>query len=59
VQSAIPYVLAFAVAGFLYVALSDLLPALHQHNSKRDTIFQTTFMAAGAIFMGLAHKYLG
>jgi zinc and cadmium transporter len=31
IQSIQPYVLAFAAASFLYIAIADLLPALHGH----------------------------
>jgi zinc transporter ZupT len=48
-----------AGAGFLYIALCDLIPALHQHSSRRDMVIQTGLMVAGALLIVLTHAYLG
>jgi zinc transporter ZupT len=33
--AAVPYLLAFAAGGFLYVAMADLIPGLHTHHQAR------------------------
>ena len=38
VRSAIPYVMAFSAASFLYIALTDLYPQLHQKIGFRSAI---------------------
>jgi zinc and cadmium transporter len=42
-----PYLLAFAAAGFLYVALADLVPAQREASSLRATLLDVLLVAAG------------
>ena len=42
-----PYFLAFAVAGFLYVAMADLIPDLHRASADAGAIRQVLLVAAG------------
>jgi zinc and cadmium transporter len=42
-----PYFLAFAVAGFLYVAMSDLIPDLHRAAADAGAIRQVVLVTAG------------
>jgi zinc and cadmium transporter len=42
-----PYFLAFAVAGFLYVAMSDLIPDLHRAAAEAGAIRQVVLVTAG------------
>ena len=44
---AIPYVLALAAAGFLYVAVADLIPNLHRRVAVRDAASQLALIALG------------
>lgn len=44
---AIPYVLALAAAGFLYVAVADLIPNLHRRVAVRDAASQVALIALG------------
>jgi len=46
-QAAIPYVLAVAAASFIYIAVADLVPELHQHRKPRDMVFQLGLMIVG------------
>lgn len=48
IQGIQPYVLAFAAASFLYIAIADLLPALHEHT--RTSLGRQAFWIA----LGLA-----
>jgi zinc and cadmium transporter len=43
----LPYSLAFAAGGFLYVAMADLIPGLHAHHHARHPVRQTALIAAG------------
>jgi zinc and cadmium transporter len=45
--SALPYLLAFAAGGFLYVAMADLIPGLHSHHQASHPVRQTLLIAAG------------
>ena len=47
VRSAIPYVMAFSAASFLYIALTDLYPQLHQKIGFGSAIRQFLLMLAG------------
>jgi zinc and cadmium transporter len=47
VHAAIPYVMAFSSASFLYIALTDLYPALHEKVGFQSAIRQFLFMLAG------------
>ena len=42
-----PYVLVLASSGFLYIALSDLIPKIQQPASARDTALQLLLLGAG------------
>jgi zinc and cadmium transporter len=43
----VPYALAIAAASFLYVAVADLIPALHRHASPRAVFGQAALIALG------------
>lgn len=47
VQSLIPYVLAVASAGFLYIAVSDLMPQMQRKATIRESIPQVILIAIG------------
>lgn len=42
-----PYVLVLASSGFLYIALSDLMPKIQRPASARDTVVQLLLLAGG------------
>ena len=56
----IPYVLVFASSGFIYIAVSDLMPQMQRRASLRETIPQVLLIAAGVaivVFLtGHAHR---
>jgi len=58
VRFMVPYVLALAVASFLYVAMSDLIPNLHKRTEARATIEQLVLIAAGITLMAAMHSTL-
>jgi len=47
VNAAIPYVMAISAAGFLYIALTDLYPELHQRGGFKYSICQFILMLIG------------
>ena len=46
-QQALPYALAFAAAGFLYIAVAGLIPGLHRRADPRTSALQVMLIAAG------------
>jgi zinc and cadmium transporter len=53
-QAAIPYVLTIAAASFIYIAVADLVPELHQHRKPRDMFFQLSLMVLGLSVVSIA-----
>jgi zinc and cadmium transporter len=57
-KTAVPYILAISAASFIYIAMADLIPALHQKISIKDSIRQFTLLLAGIgtiLFFRLNH----
>jgi zinc and cadmium transporter len=53
-QHALPYALAFAAAGFLYIAVAGLIPGLHRRADPRTSAIQVMLIAAGiAVIAGV------
>ncbi|MRW83587.1 ZIP family metal transporter [Pseudoduganella sp. FT26W] len=46
-SSLIPYVLVFASSGFIYIAVSDLMPQMQRRATMRETVPQVLLIAAG------------
>lgn len=42
-----PYILVLAASGFLYIALSELVPKIQQPASNRDTVVQLLLLGIG------------
>ena len=54
----IPYVLVFASSGFIYIALSDLMPQMQRRATVRETIPQVLLIAVGVgIVLLLTHGH--
>ncbi len=47
VAPALPYVLAVAAASFIYVAVADLIPGLHEKTELRESVHQVFLISAG------------
>jgi zinc and cadmium transporter len=45
----VPYVLAFAAGNFLYVAMADLIPALHRGAIDSNAVRQLILIGAGIL----------
>lgn len=56
-RTELPYVLALAAASFIYVAVADLIPNLHQRATLREGIQQLTLMILGILLIYLIHGH--
>lgn len=58
ITSALPYILALSAAGFMYVALADLIPALHKRTGIRYSVVQFLFLllGIGVIIVAISSK---
>ncbi len=50
-SSLIPYVLVFASSGFIYIALSELMPRMQRNSTLRETVPQVALIAAGVVIV--------
>jgi zinc and cadmium transporter len=55
---ALPYALAFAAAGFLYVAVADLIPGLHRRVDIRAGAQQVAFILGGVALVYFTHQQM-
>jgi zinc and cadmium transporter len=55
----LPYALAFAAAGFLYIALAGLVPDLHRSAEPRASILQVISIVAGVVVIAGAERLAG
>ena len=55
----LPYALAFAAAGFLYIAVAGLIPGLHRRADPRTSAAQVILIAAGIGVIALAESLTG
>jgi len=55
-QRALPYALAFAAAGFLYIAVAGLIPGLHRRADPRTSAIQVMLIAAGIAVIAAAER---
>ncbi|MBI3776826.1 MAG: ZIP family metal transporter [Gammaproteobacteria bacterium] len=53
-----PYVLAFAAASFIYIAVADLIPGLHKRVQPRAMLDQIVLISAGAMLIYFSHSAL-
>lgn len=52
----LPYALAFAAAGFLYIAVAGLIPGLHRRADPRTSALQVVLMALGVAVIACAER---
>jgi zinc and cadmium transporter len=53
---ALPYALAFAAAGFLYIAVAGLIPGLHRRADPRTSAIQVLLIGAGIAVIAAAER---
>ena len=58
IQAVLPYVLAVAASSFIYIAVADLIPTLHQRIEVRATVQQVVLIAAGVLVIYFTHSTL-
>lgn len=54
----LPYVLAFAAASFIYIAVADLIPTLHKRVSLAAAVEQIVLMLFGIFLIGWLHSLI-
>ncbi len=47
----IPYALAFSAASFLYIALADLIPEMHQQSKLKESVIQLVLIVVGVLLI--------
>jgi zinc and cadmium transporter len=57
-QHILPYILVVAASSFIYIAVADLIPGLHNKVKPSETLQQISLIAAGVVFIYLAHSTL-
>lgn len=58
-HGALPYILALAASSFVYIAVADLIPSLHQRTTAREAFQQVGLIAAGILMVYWAHAHAG
>ena len=53
IEFAVPFLLAISASSFIYIALSDLTPDLHQHTEIKYILKQLVFIITGIVLMAL------
>jgi zinc and cadmium transporter len=56
VHGAVPYVLAFAAAGFVYIAAADLIPGLHRRAAPTAGLGQLVLILAGIATIAMLER---
>lgn len=56
VSSLVPYLIAFTAASFVYIAVSDLMPALNRQISLTDTVIQIALISVGLALNFYVHE---
>ena len=57
-RDVLPYVLAVAASSFIYIAVADLIPTLHQRVEGRATVQQVALIAVGVLIIYATHSTL-
>ncbi|VAW72247.1 Zinc transporter, ZIP family [hydrothermal vent metagenome] len=57
-SGALPYVLAIASSSFIYIAVADLIPGLHERTALRDALTQFGLIISGVLVIYLTHSTL-
>jgi len=54
-QGLVPYVLAIAAASFIYIAVADLIPGLHERSKIKETLMQFLLIICGILVIYFTH----
>jgi len=55
-ENLVPYVLAIAASSMIYVAISDLIPSLHEKTDTKDSLKQISFILIGVAIIYFLHE---
>ncbi len=55
-QEGLPYFLALAASSFIYIAVADLIPSLHQKTDLKTSVAQIVLIAAGVLLICSLHE---
>jgi len=58
-MSVLPYALAIAAAGFVYISAAKLMPGLHRRGDPRTSAIQILLIGAGIAVIALAERLVG
>jgi zinc and cadmium transporter len=56
VVAILPSVMALAAASFIYIALADLIPIVHEHRTRRSIVPQLSLVLAGIATIAFLHR---
>jgi zinc and cadmium transporter len=57
-QNLLPYILVIAASSFIYIAVADLIPGLHEKVQPKETLQQILLIGAGTGFIYVMHSHL-
>src|SRR5690606_30856010 len=59
VGGVLPYIIAVTSGFFLYIALTDLIPDIHNENKKGFAVVETLLLFGGILVIWLSITFLG
>jgi len=57
-QHILPFILAVAASSFIYIAVADLIPGLHQRTSPKEIVQQMILIGSGVVLIYFSHSFL-
>ncbi len=57
-QHILPFILAVAASSFIYIAVADLIPGLHQRTSPKEITQQMILIGFGVMLIYFSHSFL-
>jgi zinc and cadmium transporter len=57
IRDELPFILAVAASSFIYIAVADLIPSLHQKTTLRAALQQVALILAGVWVIYLVHGH--
>lgn len=57
-EQGMPYILALAASSFIYIAVADLIPGLHEKTRLSETLTQIVLIGVGVVVIYSAHSTL-
>ena len=57
IRDELPFILAVAASSFIYIAVADLIPSLHQKTTLRAALQQVALILAGVWVIYVVHHH--